>query len=146
LLTRAYQAFKVVKNNELNKRRLAQHSIGDYSLSLLLIWIEIETILKLLRYYEKMANGYPNNLSFINRNWLVLKNIYNANNNKYELVLGHKSTSLRKIRNEIVHNGLIMSKDEHNKYYEAAKWMRDMLLEQLQPQEVYLSRRRRLKN
>ncbi len=145
LATKAYHAFKVIKGAKLSERKSALHSVGDYSFSLLLIWIEIESVLKLLRYYEKMTLEYPRDLRFINRNWLVLKNLYAADCTKYELILGSKSCALREVRNKIVHNGLVISEDDFNKYHEPALWVRKMLLDQVQPQEVYLSKRRRMR-
>lgn len=145
LATKAYSAFKILKSNTLNKRSADLQSIGDYSLSLLMIWIEIEALLKLLRYYDKISDEYPKDLKFINKNWRILKHIYNADNKKYDLILGKNSNSLRSIRNDIVHNGLSINKIVHDKYFETAKWIRSMLFNQLQPQEVFLSRRRRLK-
>ena len=125
------------------KIRAQKFKIQEYSFSIILYWNRLEAILKVLYYYKHIDKEYPDKLNFINRNWSILKNAFNVNNDDYKTVLGDggKSTgSLWYTRDRISHANHSIEYNEYQKFKESVIWLIDQLLSNL-PETYELARK-----
>lgn len=125
LHTQAYESFKLLEEQKYETR--ATHIFNcEPSLAVFLLWCNIEVLLRLNKYYDKIQDPWPDNLSFIHANWRPLKHIKGINVDAYNAIfVGPKS--LRKIRNEIAHTGTFIKKHEVEYFVEYAKFVIDCL-------------------
>jgi len=116
---------KNAESGESNFKQRAKklESIGESGFAIILYWNQIEAALKLIRYYDRIKDGWPNELVFIRATWKPLQELKGSDPAKYELVLSGSNQSLWKIRNGIVHEGCNITVVEYSKYVEAALWM-----------------------
>jgi len=134
LSTKALMALKSSYSTEFKTRAIELERINEYSFAIILYWNRLEAILKVLYYRKHIDKEYPDKLNFINKNWSVLKNAYNNNQNSYKIVLGDggkSSGSLWHTRDRISHANHAISYGEYNNYKEAVTWLIDQLLTNL---------------
>lgn len=123
LAQRAYNAFKLVNDTSFKPRAKRLALIHERGLALILYWNQIETALKLIRYYDRIKDDWPNELSFIRTSWKPLRELKGSDPAKYDLILSGSYKSLWKIRNGIAHEGCNVTTAEYSKYIEAALWV-----------------------
>ncbi|OQK17586.1 hypothetical protein AU255_06865 [Methyloprofundus sedimenti] len=126
LSTKAMTALRNVYDPSFKIRTKKLEDIQEYSFSILLYWNQIESLIKLLKYYKKIDEEYPDKLNFINRSWGILKNLHQANSNNYIIIFadGKKtSESLWGTRDRIAHASHIVTKEEYNQFKESAIWV-----------------------
>ncbi len=138
----AYEAFNEIERGKLvvraEKLRILEPGFG-----LLLLWCQIEMMLKLIRYYDKIKDGWPDKLCFINAKWSPLSRIKGINKGSYENILGSKSSSLWKYRNRIAHTGKTIEKAQADKYWKDAMFVLERISEHLPTRESVLTKKRR---
>ena len=139
---KADASFKCLNCEELKVRSLKLQDVGECGYALLCIWVRIEAALKLLRYYDEIAKGWPNQLKLVNRNWGRLKQIVQENNISYEVILGNEN-SLRLIRNEVAHLGVNVDKEKALTYVRAGNFVLDRLHGQVPDRQRYVDKKRR---
>ncbi len=145
LATRANQAFKILQDNRFHERCHNMETNGEYALALLLLWVRIEILLKLLKYYDKMEQGWPENLKGIDKRWKPLKELSHESGAHYEKILNHKNKeSLRKVRNQIVHQGDELTETQYRQYKEMATWVYKKLRDKLKDRKSYLVKKRKI--
>ena len=138
---RADASFKCLNCEELKVRSVKLQDIGECGYALLCIWVQIEAGLKLLRYYDEIAKGWPDQLNFVKRSWNRLKQIDQENNTNYEIILSTKN-SLRSIRNEIAHLGVNVDKEKFFTYLMAGNFVLDRLLIQVPARQKYVDKKK----
>lgn len=141
LHTQAYEAFKLLEEQKYETR--ATHLFDfEPSLAVFLLWCNIEVLLRLNKYYHKIQEPWPDNLSFINANWEPLKYIKGINADAYNAIfVGPKS--LWKIRNKIAHTGKFIEKHEVIHFVEYAKFVIDCLNSVLPKRSDFLAKKKR---
>ena len=145
LAARSNQAFKILQDNRFHERCRNMEAIGEYALALLLLWVRIEILLKLLKYYDKMEEGWPKILKGIDKRWKPLKELSHESEAHYQLILNHKNNqSLRKLRNQIVHQGDELTEIQYRQYKEMATWVYKKLRDKLKDRKSYLVKKRKM--
>ena len=142
LSPQAYTAFTALADDRLVQRANKLKNF-EPTFGLLLLWNLIELQLKVIRYNDKIKNGWPDKLNFITSSWSPLKRIKGIDKNKYINVLGSQNTSLWKIRNQVAHTGYEIKKADAEQYWENATFMIARLAEHLPSRESTLAKKRR---
>lgn len=142
LSTKAYTAFKEIEEEKFISRseKLLDSESG---FALLLLWCQIEMMLKVIRYGDKIKYGWPSELNFIRASWAPLNRIKGINKAAYENILGTSSNSLWKYRNVIAHSGKEVEKTEAMKYWKDVIFVIDRLSEHLPTREALSAKKRR---
>jgi hypothetical protein len=110
----------------------------EHSFALLVVWTRIEALLKLIRYHDRIDEGWPSDLSFVTTKWFRLKRIEQEDVAMYAQVLrGDKS--LWKIRNQITHGGFRIAPEVGAPLGFAGEWIAAML-ESIAPSRESLAR------
>lgn len=123
LTRRVHDAFNLIQDTSFKLRAKNLLLIGEQGFALIFYWNQIEAALKLIRYFDRIKDGWPNELFFIRSTWKPLQELKRSDPTKYELVLSGSNKSLWKIRNGIVHEGCKVEVLEYSKYAEAALWV-----------------------
>jgi hypothetical protein len=142
LSNHAYAAYRSLEDGRhiqrANNLRKTEPSFG-----LLLLWNVIEMQLKLIRYHDRIKDGWPDKLNFIVANWTPLKRINSINKDIYKNVIGGKSSSLWRIRNQIAHTGKEIDTSKVNQYWVDALFVIERLYEHLPTREDTLAKKKR---
>jgi len=141
LAKKAYATLNALDCATYKKRVIALNNINEHEFSLLLLWIRIETQLKVFRYYKKIQE-WPDRLDFIKKSWKVLNDLERDFPNEYKLIFGSNERSLWKMRDKIAHIGMNMGYQEAAQYEEAAESMIRQL-ETIIPNKEALLRKKR---
>lgn len=113
----------------------------EYAFALLVIWCQIEMRLKLIRYHNKISNGWPDKLDFIDKRWGPLALIASENTGYYEKsFVGDKS--MWKLRNLIAHSALQIERERAEPLREAADWTLSQLIITSPNKEALLRKKR----
>lgn len=110
----------------------------EHSFALLIVWTRIEALLKLLRYHDRIDEGWPNDLSFVTTKWIRLKRIEQEDVAMYAQVL-RGDGSLWKVRNQITHGGFRIAPEVGAPLGFSGEWMAARL-ESIAPSRESLSR------
>jgi len=141
LPAKAVNALSLVDPEDAQQRVQRLWDIHEYSLGLLVIWRRAESLLKLIRYYDRIKDGWPDDLNFIIRTWRPLARIYAIDPRKYnEALAGGKC--LRAIRNQIVHADLRLDVEAATALRDAGEWL-VVQLRSLAPDRESLRRKKR---
>ncbi|AXQ15856.1 hypothetical protein KE622_12650 [Shewanella algae] len=89
IATRANDAYRALRENRYQPRALHLRDL-EPGFALLLLWCEIEQMLKLLRYFDKIKDDWPEKLNFIRSSWGPLRRIKGIDAEAYTVVLGLK--------------------------------------------------------
>lgn len=142
LSNHAYAAYRSLEDGRhiqrANNLRKTEPSFG-----LLLLWNVIEMQLKLIRYHDRIKDGWPDKLNFMNASWGPLNRIKSIDKNKYSKILGGQSSSLWKIRNQIAHTGKEIDTSKVNQYWVDALFVIERLYEHLPTREDTLAKKKR---
>lgn len=138
----ANAALKYLKEGN-HKDRANQLKTREPGFGLLLLWNVIELQLKLIRYHDKIKEGWPIKLVFIQRNWTPLKRLSEQDGTKYNNILGSQKNSLRKLRDEIAHTGKYIDKGTADTYWEDALFVIDCLQTTLPTRDSILEKKKR---
>lgn len=134
LSVKALTALKNSYSTEWKERASKLEEIKEFSFSILLYWNRLEAILKILYYYKHIDKEYPDKLTFINRSWKVLGDVYNTNPSGYRLILGSggkTAGSLWHTRDRISHANHVIDCGEYSTYKEAVIWLIKQLITNL---------------
>lgn len=111
-------------NQQIYKQRFSELvKIGEFGFALMLLWNQIESAIKLVRYYDRISDGWPDNLDFLRASWKPLKELRNKDPNSYRLIFGKEVTCLYGLRNLIAHESKNVSISEFNGLINAARWV-----------------------
>jgi hypothetical protein len=138
----AYAAYRELDSGKYTARanRLRKTEVG---FGLLLLWNVVEMMLKLIRYNDKLKDGWPDKLNFINANWEPLKRIKGLNATAYNNILGSQKSSLWKYRNQIAHTGKEVETEKADLYWSDANFLIARLVESLPNKQDVLTKKRR---
>ena len=134
LSSKALSALKLAYKTDFSERVARLENIGEHSFAILIYWNRVEALLKALKYYDKIDEGYPDRLTFVSRNWRILKRAHENDAVKYAVVLGEQpgsEPSLWWTRNAIVHSNLAISKGDYLNMKSAAVWFFGQLFSNL---------------
>ncbi len=142
LASKAIEAFKFLQNTTLSYpvRVQALERYGEYGYAILNIWNRIEATLKLLHYYDDIKGKYPEELDI---RWGFLKKL---NNNALDITFSKDKNCLWKVRNKIVHQNAIITKEQYEHYYPNAIIILDELTAILQPKQEFQEKLNRTRN
>lgn len=113
----------------------------EFAFALLVLWCQIEARLKLIRYYDKIKDGWPDKLTFIRKDWTPLKRIFNENESYYTLVfVGEKS--LWKLRDQIAHTACKIDPQKAVPLFDAGEWVLGYLNGVLPQRKALLKKKR----
>ncbi|MBO2569370.1 hypothetical protein [Shewanella algae] len=142
IATRANEAYVALKNNRYQARASRLIDI-EPGFALLLLWCEVEQMLKLIRYSDKIKDGWPDKLNFIRSSWGPLKRIKGIDAVAYEIVLGAQDNSLWKQRNVIAHSGQQMTKEKALQYWSCVEKVNSLLRDELPCREDLITKKMR---
>ncbi|MEZ8465422.1 hypothetical protein AB6D04_14270 [Vibrio splendidus] len=138
---RAYSSFKLLEEQRYQIR--ATRLIDDEpSLAVLLLWCNIEVLLRLHKYHHKIQDNWPEKLVFITANWEPLKHIKGLDADAYNAIFSGPK-SLWKQRNEIAHTGKYIPKDDVAHFVKHANFVIDNLFSNLPTREEFLIKKKR---
>ncbi|MDW3057868.1 hypothetical protein [Vibrio sp. 1978] len=138
---RAYSSLKLL-DEQRYQARASRLFTQEPSLAVLLLWCNIEVLLRLHKYHHKIQDGWPDKLVFIRANWGPLKHIKGLDVDAYNAIfVGQKS--LWKQRDVIAHTGKYISEDEVNHFVKHANFVINILSSNLPTREDFLSKKRR---
>ncbi|WP_301869074.1 hypothetical protein [Bacteroides caecimuris] len=142
LASKAVEAFKFLQNTALSYpiRVQALNGYGEYGYAILNIWNRIEATLKLLHYYDDIKEKYPEKL---NTKWGFLKKL---NNDALDIIFSKNKNCLWKVRNKIVHQNAIITKEQYKHYHPNAVIILDELTAILQPKQKFQEKLNRTRN
>lgn len=143
LAQRAYDAMTLSKDSTYKRRSADLASVGERGFALMIYWNQIESALKLIKYYEHVKDGWPEKLKFICGTWKPIRVLREIDFESCELILGNSANSLWKVRNGIAHEGRNVPGDVYYKYLDAAIWVIGELQKQLPSRERLLDKKRR---
>lgn len=122
LSEKAISSSKLINQQDCKSRSIAFEEIGEFGFSLILYWNQIESLIKLIRYYDRVSEGWPDKLHFLRASWKPLKLLYDGDHVQYKLVFGKEQSCLCGLRDLIAHQSINISATEHNKLIFAARW------------------------
>jgi hypothetical protein len=120
------KAFENIYDPQYKNRIKKLEKVDEYSFAILIYWNIVEALLKVLKYYDKIDQEYPDKLNFISRRWRILKYPSINNSEYYKLILGSgKKTAncLWGIRDRIVHANHEIEEDKYKSLKEAVIWL-----------------------
>jgi hypothetical protein len=138
----AYAAYREIENGRYKTRASRLHKI-EAGFGLLLLWNVVEMMLKVIRYNDKIKDGWPDILNFINANWGPLKRIKSIDAKAYQNILGSQGTSLWKFRNQIAHTGKEVVPQKAEQYWSDVNFVIERLTECLPSKQDLLAKKRR---
>lgn len=124
--TKCKQAFKILNDNSWNGRIDKGVNISEYGFALLLHFVQIEAAIKLTQYFQKVEDGWPNQLK-INAGCEPFRELKASDAKRYEKVIGVGGKSMRDMRNKFAHEGMTWSKKEYYSIAEDAIWALEYL-------------------
>ena len=116
------RAFNLLEDETLPSRVRACERASEYGFALLLRFVQIEASLKILRYWQKAKDGWPDRLDFLRANWAPLRDLKAADPSKYDSVIGVGGRSLREMRNRIAHEAHTVAETEYRALAGVADW------------------------
>jgi hypothetical protein len=90
--------------------------------ALLLRFTQVEAALKILRYWEKTSDGWPDRLQFVHANWKPLRDLKALNPPWYSSLIGAAGNSLQENRNRIAHEGSQLDIQVYQGHIDTAEW------------------------
>lgn len=123
LSKKAISCVNLINQQSYKLRSCAFMEIGEFGFSLILYWNQIESLIKVIRYYDRISEGWPDNLDFLRASWKPLKELRSEDLDNYQLVFGKEVSCLYGLRNSIAHESKNVSIDEHDKLIYAARWV-----------------------
>jgi hypothetical protein len=93
----------------------------EYAFALLVLWCQIETRLKLIRYHDKIKDDWPDKLNFIRRTWGPLKRLAEENQDHYVQSF-EGNNSMWKLRDQIAHTAIQIEKTQAEPLRSASEW------------------------
>lgn len=120
---KAISCANLVNQQSYKPRSSEFMKIGEFGFALILYWNQIESAIKLIRYYDRISDGWPDNLDFLRASWKPLKELRNKDPNSYKLIFGKEISCLYGLRNFIAHESKNVSIDEHDRLIPAARWV-----------------------
>lgn len=141
---KARSAVKDLNNLKSECRLRAENLSGndENGFALLLYWGRIELSIKLIRYFYKIQDGWPDNLSFINSRWGILSDLKSNNLCYYNATFG-KSNSIYSLRNSIVHECVKIDEEKYKKFLPVAIWAASILESSVPSVDSLVRRKRR---
>lgn len=143
LSRKASRALKSLNLTEYKIRAGKLERSGEYGFALILYWNQIESALKLMKYYQNIKNDWPDRLNFIRKDWGPLKELYKDNKIYYECLFSGKNNSICAIRNFIVHEGWNITNDEFQYFLVVMRWAIQKLLLIVPNEERFRDKKRR---
>lgn len=119
----AYDALKICNDREFTARVRFLVEYREFGLALLLEWIRIEAVLKLLKYHQRVGDGWPNNLKFLSANWKHLQMLKRDDETRYREVFGSGNTALRSVRNAAAHSRADISVFNYERLRNSGRWV-----------------------
>lgn len=116
------RAFGVLSDERLSRRVRTCERASEFGFALLLLFVQIEAMLKILRYWQMAKNGWPDRLDFLTANWAPLRDLKASNPADYAVLIGSSGRSLREIRNRVAHEGHCFQHNEYVALASAARW------------------------
>ncbi|MBI3285552.1 MAG: hypothetical protein HYZ65_12000 [Burkholderiales bacterium] len=124
LSQKSYDSIKVINDAEIRERIEELKIAGEFGFALLLRWNQIEAAIKIIRYFERIKDGWPDELNFLGTTWKVLQDARNEDIENFQLMLGPSTKSLWKIRNLITHtNYNFETIGDCKDYFLASNWL-----------------------
>ncbi|MFM5148275.1 hypothetical protein [Aeromonas rivipollensis] len=124
--TRAHEALRQSNDTRYKSRVNQLWEAKEYAFALLVIWCQIETRLKLIRYHDKIKDGWPDKLNFIRKTWGPLARLA-AENVDYYAICFEGNRSMWQQRNQIAHAAISIDKAQAEPLREASEWLLSML-------------------
>ena len=116
------RAFALLSDSSVPGRIRACKRASEYGFALLLSFAQIEASLKILRYWQRTKDGWPDRLDFLHASWAPLRDLKALDRIKYDSLIGVSGRSLRETRNRIAHEGHSIDHGEYLRLYSVAGW------------------------
>lgn len=133
-------SYEILDSQNLKMRRNKLEGIEEFGFALLLQFVQLEAALKILRYWDRPSEGWPDRLDFIHANWKPLRDLKADDQKRYEFAIGSGGGSLRAPRNAIAHGGAVLERCEYERHLEAVIWAINLLKCRV-PQKIDLQRK-----
>lgn len=116
------RAFALLSDKHLGARVRTCERVSEFGFALLLRFVQLEAALKILRYWHRAKDGWPDTLSFLQANWTPLRDLKAADPLGYASLIGAGGQSLREMRNRIAHEGHSLEKSRYVALAGVADW------------------------
>lgn len=116
------RAFSLLSDTRWPRRIKACERGAEYGFALLLRFIQLEAALKVLRYWQRAKDRWPDRLCFFDARWTPLRDLKAENPARYAILIGAGGGSLREMRNRIAHEGHLFEKSEYAALAVVADW------------------------
>lgn len=141
LHARANEALNRVNDTSYKTHINKLWSEKEYAFALLVLWCQIETRLKLIRYFDKVKDGWPDKLTFIRKDWAPLKRLVNERENDYlSIFVGQRS--MWKLRDLIAHAAISIDMQEATLLRKSGEWVLSKL-DSIKPERAALLEKKR---
>lgn len=122
LSAKAISSLEVCAEPASHLRALKLQRVDEYSFALLILWNRIEALVKLVRYHDRIKEGWPDELHFMRASWSPLKRLKDENPDFYSTVFSGDQC-LWKLRNKIAHSNLELTRSTANTLEIAGGWV-----------------------
>lgn len=129
------RAFELLDDSGIKRRIKACAKSSEFGFAILLHFVQLEAALKIIRYWERATDGWPDNFGFLNANWGPLRDLKAEDRPKYDSLIGVGGNSLRKTRNQIAHEGCKLDQKQYETLACTASWALGRLRSRLPPKE-----------
>lgn len=116
------KAFEIISDEKFSSRIKYLERSQEFGFALLLKFIQIEASLKIIRYWEKTKDGWPDQLVFLRASWAPLRDLKATNPSNYDSLIGAGGNSLRELRNHIAHEGSCFDEMQYRVHEGVSNW------------------------
>ena len=116
------RAFALLSDKHLGARVRACERASEFGFALLLRFVQIEAALKVLRYWQRAKDGWPDRLDFLKASWTPLRDLKAADSLSYASLIGAGGRSLREMRNRIAHEAHTLDHSQYIALAGVAEW------------------------
>lgn len=130
------RALELIDDEKLGDRAKRLAGMGEYGFAHLLQFYPIESIIKVIIFFDKPDKGWPKNLNLQGKGHLFGQ-LEKFSVEKYEIAILAKTRSaskhktLREFRNSVAHEGYILTESEYGYCTEHVTWVMPHLKELL---------------
>ena len=144
LSPKAYDAYRLMADSEYKSRAENLANISEYGFAALCFWNQVEVHLKLVRYGDRVVDGWPDRLDFVGLKWKIIKEVEALAPEDYSRVLANHPQSLRKKRDLIAHQSCKITKEEYFGFRSSSLQILRCLADKVIPKEKVLDKKKKI--
>lgn len=140
------RAYIVLFEQNVARRIRKCECASEFGFALLLRFVQLEAALKIIRYWERAKDGWPDRLDFLHANWKPLRDLKATDKSKYDTLIGAGGQSLREARNRIAHEGHCLDQKQYDSFASVADWALEKLKARVPPKHEMPKKVARINN